>query len=245
MIHEKRDARVIYKLLRDAAIANPNSVYTLIWMERVLQALIVASSDDNIEAAKPPEATTQSPSWVADPVLDVDRLRIIDQALSEEVRKRLAEGAVHMETVHSLSTTANCLLSGGFECVPLRDRLLDWHVIALEKLPEIDKRRAILELSLATLYAERGELDLALKSLERAISTSGGGPGYRLHKGFLLARLGRVDEAIRIADEVEREMDWRRGHARSLEVLRLEIQRVEGQRATGTSGADGDALVTH
>jgi tetratricopeptide (TPR) repeat protein len=170
---------------------------------------------------------------------------MIDQALSEEIRKRLMEKAVHMETVHVLSTTASCLMSGGFECTPLRDRLLDWHVLALDKLPESDKRRAILELSLATLYAERGELDLALEFVERAISTSGGSPAYRLHKGFLLATLGRVDEAIRIADEVEREIDWRRRHARDLEVLRLEIQRVEEQRASGSSGATGDVLLTN
>ena len=245
MIGEKRDARVIYKLMRNAAIANPGSVYPLIWMERVLQALIVVSSDENSNAGKPPETTAQSRSWVADPVLEIDQLLMIDQALSEEIRKRLVEKAVHMETVHALSTTASCLLTGGFECTPLRDRLLNWHLLALEKLPQRDKRRAILELSVATLYAERGELDLALGFVERAISTSGGSSEYLLHKGFLLARLGRVDEAIRIADEVERGIDWRRRHAQGLEILRFEIQMVEEQRASGSSGANGDALPTN
>ena len=230
MMSQKRDARAVYRMLRESAWANPKTVYPLIWMERVLQALLVVSSSEDGDAAELPEETGTVKSWDADPVLERDQLQMVDRALSGEIRSRLLKGAVHMETANALSTVTNCVLRGGFECLPLKDRLVDWHFLALRSLPEQDRRRAILELSLARLYAHDGESELALEFADRAIS-AGGGTKFRLHKGLLLAKFGKLEEASRIADEVEQGLGWRRVNAGGVAILRLEIQAIESQQA--------------
>lgn len=118
-------------------------------------------------------------------------------------------------------------MSGRDDCTPLRDKLLEWHFIALSRLPPWASSRAALELSIARLYAERGELGKAEEFVDRAISSSGGGASYRLEKALLLIKIGKLEQARQIADEIERGMGWRRTYADEVEYLRREVRRAE------------------
>ncbi|MDH3414365.1 MAG: hypothetical protein OEM98_18020, partial [Gammaproteobacteria bacterium] len=229
MREEQRDARAIYKVLRDAALVSPATVYPLIEMSKMLQALIAVS--DRVNAAVPPPAVHASGElWAADPVLDRKHLLEVDQALANEISRRLGAGNRHIQTVYSLWTAQTCVLDRREQCLPLQDRLLDWHYTALETLPAASMHRATLELSAAKLLAARGEIEKALVYVDRAIDTTSGNPRFRAQKAMLLVKLGQIEEAERVTVEIEQKMDWRRQYVREVEVLRTLIDQAKAER---------------
>ncbi len=227
MMEQQRDARDIYRMYRDAALANQASVYPLVWMERILQALISTRPASEGAGNESSHADPVEILWNADPVLNRGYLVMLDQALSREIEERLANGKPHVETVHALTTAQSCLLSGRSDCTPLRAKLLEWHFIVLSRLPPWGPSRAKLELSIAKLYAERGDLGKAEEFVDRSISSAGVKSSYRFQKALLLIKLGKLEQAGQIADTIERGMGWRRTYADHVEYLRREIRRAE------------------
>jgi hypothetical protein len=235
MREEQRDARAVYKVLRDAALASPATVYPLIEMSKMLQALI-AVSDRAETPARPPAAHPSGELWAADPVLDRMHLVEVDRALADEISRRLGSGSRHVQTVYSLWTAQTCVLDRRDQCVPLRDRLLDWHYTALATLPAGSRHRATLELSAAKLLAAEGEIEKALVYVDKAIATASGNPRFRAQKAMLLVKLGQIEEAERITAEIEQQMDWRRQYVREVEVLRKLIDQAQAQPIKAMSG---------
>jgi hypothetical protein len=235
MREEQRDARAVYKVLRDAALVSPTTVYPLIEMSKMLQALI-AVSDRAETVAQPPNAHASGEAWAADPVLDRNHLLEVDQAVTQEIARRLGAGSRHIQTVYSLWTVQKCVLDQREQCLPLRDRLLDWHYAALASLPAGSMHRATLELSVAKLLAARGEIEEALVYVDKAIATASGNPRFRAQKAMLLVKLGQLEEAERLRAEIEQEMDWRRQYVREVDVLRKIIDQAQATRLEATSG---------
>lgn len=235
MREEQRDARAVYKVLRDAALVSPGTVYPLIEMSKMLQALMVAS--DRVETvAQPPDAHASGEAWAADPVLDRKHLLEVDQAVANEITRRLEAGSRHIQTVYSLWTAQKCVLDQREQCLPLSDRLLDWHFTALATLPAGSMHRATLELSTAKLLAARGEIEMALVYVDKAIATASGNPRFRAQKAMLLVKLGQIEEAERLRTEIEQQMDWRRQYVREVEILRRIIDQAQAERLEVTSG---------
>ncbi|MDX1512892.1 MAG: hypothetical protein R3174_04020 [Gammaproteobacteria bacterium] len=223
MMDQQRDARAVYATLRDAAQSNPTTVYPLIHMTRLLQALLTLSSESGRPVApggEPPDPD----AWKSNPVLDGATLARMDRALSNEVLRRLRTHRVHTETVFALLKAQQCAINGRVDCAGLIDRLAGWHRVVLEKPDPLTPHRAWLELSLAKLYVAQGDIETGLALVDRAIGSAGGTAPFRIQKALLLVKLGAIDDAQRIADEVERDMDWRQPFARELALLRREIQ---------------------
>lgn len=126
-------------------------------------------------------------------------------------------------------------MSGRDDCTPLRAKLLEWHFIALSRLPSWVSSRAELELSISRLYAERGEIAKAEEFVDRAISSAPGKPSYRMQKALLLIKLGKLEQAGQIADAIERGMGGRRTYAEDVEYLRREIRRAEPAREASSA----------
>jgi hypothetical protein len=235
MREEQRDARAVYKVLRDAALVSPATVYPLIEMSKMLQALI-AASDRAETAARLPDAHASGEAWAADPVLDREHLLEVDGAVTDEISRRLGAGSRHIQTVYSLWTAQKCLLDRRDQCLPLRDRLLDWHYTALGTFPAGGIHRAMLELSTAKLLAERGEIEEAIVYVDKAIATASGSPRLLAQKAMLLVKLGQIEEAERLRAEIEQQMDWRRQYVREVEILRKVIDQAQAEHLELTSG---------
>ncbi len=225
MREQERDARAVYKTLRDAARANPSAISPLVEMQKTLQALIPVSEYVAADVEPQVQNGQQIPGWARDPVLNRDYLTELDREVAAETLRRLSSSGTHIETVYALWTAQTCALDGRDHCVPLVNRMLRWHLVTLEKLPPGDKRKGRLELSAAKLFAARGDIDDALAYVDLAIETMSGDPRYRAQKALLLIKLGAIDEAERIADAIENEMDWLKAYVRDVEFLRREIHR--------------------
>jgi tetratricopeptide (TPR) repeat protein len=64
------------------------------------------------------------------------------------------------------------------------------------KAIEISPKTSTLYDTLGWVYRARGELDLAVKALERAIADNPGQPNFRYHLGVVYADQGKKKEAI-------------------------------------------------
>ncbi|MDH3314807.1 MAG: hypothetical protein OER43_03430 [Gammaproteobacteria bacterium] len=224
MRDQQRDARAVYKTLKDAALAKPDTVYPLIEMQKMLHALIPASDRVVDDVSPAVESQREKLGWTKDAVLDREYLLELDREVAKEISRRLTIGTTHVETVQALWSAQSCAINGRDHCLPLVDRLIDWHMIALERLPPANKRRGLVELSAAKLFALRGEVDKALEYVDRSIKTMSFHPRYRAQKALLLIKLGAVDQAERITDAIEGEMDWRKIYIPDVSVLRQEIR---------------------
>lgn len=238
MKEQGRDIRTIYNTLRDAAVANPSPVHPLVEMQKMIHWMIPAADRVAYEVADEIESQKGKPGWARDAVLDREYLRQLDRELKEETSRRLKLDGTHIETVYALWTAQNCAVNGLENCLPLIERLLDWHLLVLDRLPPFNRRTGLLELSAAKLFAARGEIDKALAYVDSAIATMSNHPRFRAQKALLLIKLGAIDEAERIADDIEREMDWRQIYIRDLTALRNEIDKFRLPGSTGARSAN-------
>ncbi len=230
MVEQGRDVRPVYNALRDASLANVSAAHPLIEMKQILHALIpaVENSEDGV-----PESSgdhTSSVTWTSDLVIDREYLLELDKALTPEISRRLAAGTFHIETIYALWKAQSCVTGDDKNCASLSDEVLGWHLAVLAELPPRDRRRGILELSSAKIYAAAGDLDGALRYTDRAIETMSGYPRFRAQKAMLLIKLGAIEQAEKIADGIEQEMDWRRIYAGDVEVLRREIENAKAKQ---------------
>ncbi len=238
MKEQGRDIRAIYNTLRDAAVANPSPVHPLVEMQKMIHAMIPATGRVAYDVAHEVENQQGKPAWAKDAVLDREYLQQLDRELEEETSRRLKHDGTHIETVYALWTAQTCAVNGLEHCLPLIERLLDWHLLTLERLPPFNRRTGLLELSAAKLLAAKGEVDKALAYVDRAINTMSNHPRFRAQKALLLLKLGATDEAEQIADDIEREMDWRKIYIRDLAVLRNEITKVRMPESTEAQSAN-------
>ena len=79
---------------------------------------------------------------------------------------------------------------------------------------------------------------------KKAIESSGDNPRYRIRKALFLVSMDRRDEARKIADQVQGEMDWRHQFSSDMSVLRQALEgtapaAVPGPDSTDASGAAG------
>lgn len=238
MIDTKRDVREVYQTYTKAAQANAHAVYPLVWMARILQGLHSSNLPRRGGAGAAPEDSPEMIEWDAEMVLERSRVDMLARAVAMEIRNRLSAGKTHVETIEVLTTTQQCLLNGRDDCVGLRDRLMEWHLIALDRLPSGRRERAALELSIARLYFERGDIESARQYVDRAVASSGRDSGYRLEKALFHVRLGNIAAAEDIIDDVERRMGWRRAHADDIEYLRGEVKNALANRGAAVPSAD-------
>lgn len=238
MIDTKRDVREVYQTYAMAARANAHAVYPLVWMARILQGLRASNLPRRGGAGAAPEDSPEMIEWDAEMVLERNRVDMLARAVSMEIRNRLSAGKTHIETIEVLTTTQQCLLNGRDDCVGLRDQLMEWHLIALDRLPSWRRERAALELSIARLYFERGDREAARQYVDRAVASSGHDSGYRLEKALFHVRLGNIVAAEDIIDDIERRMGWRRAHADDIVFLREEIKNALANRGAAVTSAD-------
>ena len=224
-VEQRRDVRPVYNALRDAAHANPSTVYPLVEMKKILRALIPIS--DRFEAVDSRAAGRGGSRalWASDLVFDREHLLELDSALSPEISRRLKSDGIHVETAHALRRLQKCISAGDRTCGSMLDEVLDWHLSVLQQLPPKDSRRGGLELSTARLYAAAGDLDQALRYIDHAIETMSGHPRYLAQKAVLMLQLGAIEEAEKLTQQIEQKMDWRNIYASDIRVLRREIEK--------------------
>ncbi len=239
-VEQRRDVRPVYNALRDAALANPWTVYPLVEMKKILRALIPIS--DRFEAVDSQAAGSGGSTaiWASDLVFHRGRLLELDSALSPEISRRLKSDGLHVETAHALRRLQKCISAGDRTCGSMLDEALDWHLSVLELLPPKDNRRGGLELSTARLYAASGDLDQALRYTDRAIETMSGHPRYLAQKAVLMLQLGAIEEAEKLTQQIEQKMDWRNIYASDVRVLRREIEKAKVGRKQDSASAGSE-----
>ena len=236
MTEEGRDIREIYGAYRDAALVNPRTVHSLLEMTKIVYALAAAIVPSPAEDGTNFTGGLSEPApWNSDLRMDRRFLQQLSLALKAEIKRRLRAGTTHIETVNSLITLQKCLSSRQPHCLPFVDQILEWHRLALLGIPPGGRGRDLLELSMARLFAEKGELEVSLDYFDKAIESSGDDPRYRIRKALFLVSMGRRDEARMIADQVQGEMDWRQQFSTDMKVLR---QALEGTAPAAFPGAD-------
>jgi hypothetical protein len=238
MGEQRRDVRPVYNALRDAALASTSTAHPLIEMKKILNALILGSENLGLGKTGATAVDSSSVTWFSDLVLDHDHLLLLDEVLSQEISRRLVAGNIHIETTYALWRAQACVTEQSGNCASMKDEVTEWHLAVLRQLPLGDRRRGMLELSAAKLYAEAGNLDKAFEYMNRALETASGHPRYRAQKALLLLKIGAVAQAEGITDSIAQEMDWRRIYAKDVEVLRREIEKAKIRRGEGQAHVD-------
>lgn len=232
-IDTRRDVREVYRAYTRAAQVNRHAIFPLVWMVRIINGLKASNLPGGATGGTMLEGSSEAPAWDAELILERSRLDSIERAVTGEIRSRLSVRKPHIETIESLIAAQRCLVNGRDDCLGLSDELMQWHMLALGRLPASTAERAKLELSVAKLHFARGDFDSARAYVDRAVATSGGDPAYRLEKALFYLRLGNVAMAEAIVDDVERGMGWLRIHADDIAYLRNEIKTARSAGAAG------------
>lgn len=122
-------------------------------------------------------------------------------ALDEEITRRLGDELPRTGNVVALISLVDCSVAGSRACADLRENAVRWHASALsnERLPS--HLKAVLELSLAKLYAMAGDGDEAVNHAHQAGRLAGNSLTYRLQEATLYAMIERWEElGVALAD---------------------------------------------
>jgi hypothetical protein len=202
-IPSNADLSIRFDAFRRAATLNDQVVSPLIEMIKIAVALGIYL--DDLERASPSSGVEVGSTRIADMELLADsghNARLVS-ALDEEVARRLERQRARTGNIIALVSLVDCSLGGSRECVALRDHATRWHASALsnERLPA--HLRAVLELSMAKLYAIAGDNDEAVYHARLAGRSAGDNLAYRLQEAMLYALLERWEELGKVLGEIE------------------------------------------
>jgi tetratricopeptide (TPR) repeat protein len=143
-----------------------------------------------------------------------------------------------MGNVAALRSLHDCILANLPPCVVLYGRAIDWFDSAIDNPRQLDKTRAVLQLGLAKLYANRGQIDDAIASVRAAIKSDPDQIHYLFELASLYLTLGDLDAAEQTIEAADEKLDYsgfRHGILRDLK-HNLEQARKRDNDATATSG---------
>jgi hypothetical protein len=188
------DLGIRFDAFQRAAVLTSEGVSALIEMSKIATALggYLASQEP-----APITATDKGASpGIASMELRADggyNARLLS-ALDAEISHRLAAQRPRTGNIVALVSLVDCSLEGVRECASLRDNARRWHVSALSNGRMPAHFRAVLELSLAKLYAIGGDDDEAVRHAQLAGRSAANNLNYRLREAMLYALLERWRE---------------------------------------------------
>jgi hypothetical protein len=150
-------------------------------------------------------------------------------ALDDEITRRLGHERPRTDNVVALVALVDCSAGVSRECASLRGSATRWHASALSngRLPA--HLRAVLELSMAKLYAIAGDNDGAVRHARLAGLSAGENLAYRLQEATLYALLERWRELGETLEEIEARFSVRVKTDPMYSDLRAQYERSRGQ----------------
>jgi len=232
------DVSLSYTHWARAAELNPSSVLELIGMSKVLAAQIPALEQQG-EGGGAASAEYPAPTDFRAPLAaDLDYLKALDRVVAKEISTRLKTRPVLMGNVAALRSLHDCILSNLPPCVALNSRAIDWFELAIENPRQLVVTRAVLQLGVAKLYANRGQIDIAVERAEAAVRTDPDQIHYLFELAALYLKLGDLDAAERTIEAADGKFSYsgfRYGVLRDLKNI-LKQAREKEEIANSTSG---------
>jgi tetratricopeptide (TPR) repeat protein len=227
-----------YKHWARAAELNSSSVLELIGMDKLLAGQILAFEKQG-DARSAASGEHPAPSEFGAPLHpDLEYLQALDLVVAKEISARLKTRPMLMGNVAALRSLHDCILANLPPCVVLYGRAIDWFDSAIDNPRQLDKTRAVLQLGLAKLYANRGQIDDAIASVRAAIKSDPDQIHYLFELASLYLTLGDLDAAEQTIEAADEKLDYsgfRHGILRDLK-HNLEQARKRDNDATATSG---------
>jgi hypothetical protein len=188
------DLSVRFDAFQRAAALNGQVVSPLIEMTKL--ALALGYYMGGLEQAPKPRGDEGGSMRIGDMELraDIGHNALLVSALDEEISRRLGNERPRIGNVVALISLVDCSVGGSRACADLRENATRWHASALsnERLPV--HLRAVLELSIAKLYAIAGDGDEAVHHARLAGRLASDSLTYRLQEATLYALLERWEE---------------------------------------------------
>jgi hypothetical protein len=224
-IPSSADLSIRFDAFRRAATLNDQVVSPLIEMIKIAVALGIYL--DDLERAPPSSGVEAGSTRIAELKLlaDSGHNALLVSTLDEEIARRLERERARTGNIIALVSLVDCSLGGSRECAALRGNATRWHASALsnEWLPA--HLRAVLELSMAKLYAIAGANDEAVYHARLAGKSAGDNLAYRLQEAILYALLERWDELGKVLGEIEAQFSVRAQTDPTFRDLRAQYER--------------------
>ena len=169
------------------------AVLPLIEMAKILDGL-----------AKLRNSTPVNGAWPVELPPDREAIAALIERNDREFRLRLQRFPIKPDSVYALKKLQECIRSRHPVCLPLKERALTWHQLALDNERVTPFGRAVLQFSLAELHVFRGDIDAALLLARRATALDHpGAAGFGLALVDLCLRLELWADAERALVQLE------------------------------------------
>ncbi len=206
-----RDLQEVYRLQLAAARAQRRPLLPLIEMVR-----LAAGARRMVALRQAPAAPGGTVPPLAEDLLDnelvydVDYLDRLIERLDRQIRLRLASDPIVPATIATLGKLRECTIAAIDICLPIADRIIAWHRIALANPRRERGTTARLADSLGRLYAFTGDLGRARRYARLAVASAGPREEfyYRASEAAFYIRFRRWAEAEEAIRALEHDTPW-------------------------------------
>jgi hypothetical protein len=223
------DLSIRFEAFRRAAVLDGGVVVPLIEMAKIASALQRYMESEGMKFHSTNEQADAGS--VAEMTLSLDaelNARLLE-ALEQEIMRRNSTETVRTDNVIALIAFVDCALSGNGDCMALMDNARRWHDAALSNPRLPTNYEAVLELSMAKIYAVSADHEAAVRHARRAGELSADNLTYRLQEATLYAILERWDDLGASLDAIAQRFPVRAKADSTYRDLRDRYGRVMGQ----------------
>ena len=219
-----RDAREVYAAYGRVAEAQESTIIALVEMSKIAAGLRALTG----ERGDPEAAVSARPSdaeLLRHPlVLSAPYLRAAEAAIDREIRRRLREYPVMVESAYAFERLRQCMVEGVDVCILLVDKLEEWYDVALANSQMVASVRGMLNINRASFHENHGELDLAVERMRDAIALDPHNLSYSFTLAMFHIRHEQWNEAKNVLDKLEAEEPWSGFGSRHVNYLREQYE---------------------
>ena len=218
------DAREIYADYGRVAEARDSTIIALVEMSKIaagMRALIAAGGDSEVGMSELPSDAELLRRPL---VLSASYLSAAEAAIDHEIRRRLREYPVLVESAYAFERLRECIVQRVDVCVPLVEKLEEWYDVALGNPRMVSSVRGMLSINRASFHEDRAELDLAVERMRDAIALDPHNLSYSFTLAMFHIRHEQWDEAGKVLDRLEADEPWSGFGSRHVSYLREQYE---------------------